>query len=91
MPRLRLKEVEPFATQLQIRPETVVFHMEWYIEHGEFIRPLRLEVGGPRCKRKSLEAYLIDGNHRFRAAQALELETVEVEVVNLGLTSISPP
>ena len=54
------------------------------MEHGEFMGPLLLEVGGPRCKRKNLEAYLIDGNHRFHAAKALDLDTVEVEVLNLG-------
>lgn len=86
-----VKDLKPFSTQLQIRPETVVFHMEWYIEHGEFNDPLLLEVGGPRCKRKNLEAYLIDGNHRLHAARALGLDTVEVKILNLGLTSISPP
>lgn len=80
----RLTEIEPFATQTLIVPEKVVFHMEWYMEHGEFMGPLLLEVGGPRCKRKNLEAYLIDGNHRFHAAKALDLDTVEVEVLNLG-------
>ena len=80
---MKVEDLEPFSTQTQIRPETVVFHMEWYIEHGEFNGPLLLEVGGPRCKRKNLEAYLIDGNHRFHAAKALGLDTVEVKVLNL--------
>ena len=80
---MKVEDLEPFATQRRIVPEKVMFHMEWYMEHGEFIGPLILEVGGERCERTNVEALLIDGNHRFRAAQALDLETVLVEIKEL--------
>lgn len=80
---MALTDIEPYATQRNEKPEKIQFHMEWYTIHGEFIRPLVLEVGGRRCERKKQAALLLEGNHRFRAAQALGLETVAVTVVNL--------
>jgi len=51
------------------------------MEHGEFIGPLILEVGGERCERRNIEALLIDGNHRLYAARELGLESVLVKIV----------
>jgi hypothetical protein len=78
-PRL-IKDLEPFVLDPKrtVEQERVDWHIAYYLEHGKFIGPLALEIGGPRCERLQLDAYLVDGNHRFQAAKALALETVEV-------------
>lgn len=80
---LTIKEIEPHAHQDYIVPESVEWHKAYYLEHGEFIEPLILEIGGPRCLRKNITALLIDGNHRFHAAKALGLEKVLVKHLDL--------
>lgn len=85
-----IKDLEPFVLDQKrtgVKQETIDWHIAYYLEHGKFIGPLLLEVGGPCCKRLQLDAYLIDGNHRFHAAQALGLDTVEVKVLSAAPTS----
>ncbi len=50
-------------------------------EHG-ILTPLVLETAGPRVKKFNLPYFLIDGNHRLKAALELGLKTVPVRKIN---------
>ncbi len=78
-----VKDLELFAAQQRERSGSIEFHTEYYKEHGEFIMPLTLEIGGERCKRMNIEALLVDGNHRLQAAKALGLDRVPVKQLDL--------
>ncbi len=79
---LEVSYVEQYATQ-KMRPEDriIIDTLKASIRIVGILEPLLLECQGPRIKRKGVDAYLIEGNHRLIAAKELGMTHVPVRRV----------
>lgn len=74
--------VEQYATQkMSERDRVTIEALKESISKEGIKEPLLLECKGPRIKRKGVDAYLIEGNHRLIAAKELGMKTVPVRRV----------